>query len=134
MYDLEYLKNRIEKKNNIMCEYLMLKQVTKPYRGKFDCRNAKSVNISDTELVLFKDSSVRSVKYLRSDFYYSIFLIQKFINHYTEENGKISSKYLRIVFGKYLRSQNKTHVDNKISKFNYKLLHCIIYNNLSVSK
>jgi hypothetical protein len=69
MYDLEYFTNKIEKKNNIMCEYFMLKQATKPYRVKFDCKNAKYVNVSDTELVLFKDNSVRSVKYLRSDFF-----------------------------------------------------------------
>jgi hypothetical protein len=55
-----------------MCEYLILKQATKSYRGKFECRNAKYVNISDTEVVLFKDNSFRPVKYLRSDFYYSL--------------------------------------------------------------
>jgi hypothetical protein len=30
MYDLEYFTNKIEKKNNIMFKYLMLKQATKP--------------------------------------------------------------------------------------------------------
>ena len=113
----------------------MLKQATKSYRGKFDCRDAKYVNISNTEYFLFKDNSVRSVKYLRSDFYYSIFLNSKIHKPIYEKKWENIFKISGNCIWKNIYTAKIKHMyENKISEFNYKLLHCIICNNLSVSK
>ena len=56
----------------------MIKFALKEYRNKFDCSFAKFVNIKTEMPFLFRDNSVRFVKDLKSDFYYSIFVSTKF--------------------------------------------------------
>lgn len=36
MYEITYFSNKV-KKNNIICEYVMLKRAIKHFRQKFDC-------------------------------------------------------------------------------------------------
>lgn len=45
LFDITYFSNKLIKKNNILCEYLMLKKAVKMCRQKFDCSYAKYVNI-----------------------------------------------------------------------------------------
>lgn len=55
MYDITYFSNKLVKKNNINCEYLILKRAVKSFRQKFDCSYAKHVNIKNDVHVLFKN-------------------------------------------------------------------------------
>lgn len=78
MYDITYFSNKLVEKNNIICEYVMLKRAVKHFRQKFDCSYAKYVNIKNDVHVLFKNHVTKSIKSTKSNFYYSIFIDNKF--------------------------------------------------------
>ena len=56
----------------------MLKKAVKMYRQKFDCSYAKYVNIRKDVHFLFKNNVVESIRNVKSNFYYSIFIATKF--------------------------------------------------------
>ena len=77
-YNIEHFYNILERKNNILCEYIMIKKALKEYRNKFDCSFASSVDIKQDILFLFSDNSIKYPKNINSKFYYSILVNKKF--------------------------------------------------------
>ena len=84
---------------------------------------------------LFRDNSVRFVKDLKSDFYYSIFVSTKFqrsvYEYMWQKTFTFSNKYVwkNVYLSKIINIYEKS-----VAEFNYKLLNCILNNNLNVSK
>ena len=54
MHDILYFSNRIIKKNNILCEYYMVKNSVRAYIRKFDCSNPKYVTIKKRRQISFQ--------------------------------------------------------------------------------
>ena len=136
MYDLSYFMNILTKKHNILCEYAMLKQAMKKYVKLYDFSNAHYVQISRKEVFLFKNNEQISVNFLKSGFYYSILVDTKFQNPLYESKWKSTFDLNSSDFNweNVYIAKIKQMYDNKIAEFNYKLLHCILNNNVAVSK
>lgn len=75
---ITYFSNKLVKKNNIICEYVMLKRAVKHFRQKSDCSYAKYVNIKNDVHVLYKNHVTKSIRSTKSNFYYLIFTDNKF--------------------------------------------------------
>ena len=134
-YNIEHFYNILERKNNILCEYIMIKKALKEYRNKFGCSFASSVHIKKDILFLFSDNSIKYPKNINSKFYYSIFVEKKFqrsiYEHKWQKTFELSEK---TVWRNIYISKIKYMYEKNIAEFNYKLLNCILNNNLNVSK
>ena len=135
MHDILYFSNRIIKKNNILCEYYMLKNSVRAYIRKFDCSYAKYVTIKQDVKFLFRNNVVKLVNDAKCNFYYSILVDMKFQKPLNENRWKRlfditgNSTWKQIYTSRKLRM-----TELRIAEFNYKLLHGILNNNVSVSK
>lgn len=128
LYDINYFSNIIKKKNNIFCEYIMLRTCFKNYIDRFDCSYAKYINVQQNARFVFKDCLRRNTECLKSNFYYSILSV------YENRWNKLFDVSAKIIWKNVYNEKIKCMYDKKIAEFNYKLLNCVLNNNLSVSK
>jgi hypothetical protein len=135
LYDINYFSRVLNKKNNILCEYIILRSCFKKYIDKFDCTFAKYINVQNNTRITFRDGSSKNVDRLKSDCYYSIFLNMKFQRSiYENKWEKLFGISSRINWKNIYCNKIKCMHDKKVAEFNYKLVNCILNNNLSVSK
>ena len=132
--DLRYFEDLILHKNNIICEYYILKTMFNRYTHLFECGKAPYVNIKDNRHILFKGNRFVNKLNIKSSFFYNILVENKFIkpiteNVWTEKFDIPKSLWKRIYLFKVAKISDK-----QISEFNYKLLHKLLNNNLNVSK
>ena len=129
MHDILYFSNRIIKKNNILCEYYMLKNSVRAYIRKFDCSYAKYVTIKQDVKFLFRNNVVKPVNDAKCNFYYSILVDMKFQKPLNENRWKRlfditgNSTWKQIYTCRILGM-----TELRIAEFNYKLLHGILNN------
>lgn len=135
LYDINYFSNIIKNKNNIFCEYIMLRTCFKNYIDEFNCSYAKYSNVQQNARFVFKDGLSRNTECLKSNFYYSIFMNMKFQRSVYENRwNKLFDVSAKIIWKNVYNQKIKCMYDKIIAEFNYKLLNCVLNNNLSVSK
>mgnify|MGYP000527767340 FL=1 len=133
-YDMMYFTQKLVRKNNILCEYIMLRKAFKAYKEKFDCSYSKYVKIKHCVSFLFRNNTVNSVNNVKHNFYYSLFIDKKFQKPIYEIRWrKIFNDTLCLWENVYI-AKIKEIYEKRISEFNYKLLHGILNNNVCVSK
>lgn len=132
-YDISYFMNLLRKRNNILCEYVMLKQVVKECIKVFNFSNAKHV------IIFFCLKTICSCLFIlwKAIFFcYSTLVKTKFLYPLYESMLETLFDLETVDFNceKFYTSKIKQLYKNNITEFNYKLLHCIVNNNLAVSK
>ena len=133
IYEFTHFSNIIRKKHNILCEYLIVKRVFRKYQQMFDCNKAKYVNIKHNNLFLFKNNRRLSVANLKCNFYYRIFVDMKFEKPlYEMKWSKMFNISEKESWKSIYRSKILYMYEKCIAEFNYKLLHGILNNNVSV--
>lgn len=133
-YDMMYFTQKLVRKNNILCEYIMLRKAFKAYKERFDCSYSKYVKIKHCVSFLFRNNTVNSVNNVKSNFYYSLFIDKKFQKPIYEIRWrKVFNDTLCLWENVYI-AKIKEIYEKRISEFNYKLLHGILNNNVCVSK
>lgn len=124
-------KNLVDK-NNILCEYLILRTVFCKYSTQYQCEKAPYINIKNRKYVLLKGNTCISYANLKFSILYNILVEIKFSKPLVEYFWrKISSNHFWSSI--YYMKITKMH-DKQIAESNYKLLHNILNNNLCVSK
>ena len=135
IHDITYFSNLIKKRHNILCEYLIIKRVFGKFQRMFACDKAKYVNIKYNNLYLFKNNRRLSVENLKCNFYYNIFINMKFERPLFEMKwSRMFNVSERELWRSIYRSKIVYMYEKCIAEFNYKLLHGILNNNLSVNK
>lgn len=123
------------KYKKVLCEYYMLKKAVRDYKLKFDCSYAKYVNVKPNVHFSFKNNVVKSIREIRSNFYYSIFIELKFQKPLLEKKRTNTFNIQGVNTWKYIYRNKILNVyEKRISEFNYKLLHGILNNNAALSK
>ena len=113
----------------------MLKNSVRAYIRKFDCSYAKYVTIKQDVKFLFRNNVVILVNDAKCNFHYSILVDMKFQKPLNENRWKRdfditgNSTWKQIYTCRILGM-----TELRIAEFNYKLLHGILNNNVSVSK
>ena len=111
----------------------MLKNSFRANIHKFDCSYAKYVTVKQDVKYLFRNNVVKLVSDAKCNFYYSILVDMKFQKPLNEKRCKRdfditgNSTWRQIYTSRILGMTGL-----RIAEFNYKLLHGILNNNLSI--
>ena len=99
----------------------------------FDCNKTKYVYIKHNNMFLFKNNRRLSVANLQWDFYSWIFIDMKFEKPlYEMKRSKMWNISAKDSWKRVYRSKILYMYENCIAEFNYKLVHGILNNNVSV--
>ena len=134
MHNISYFTNKLKKKNNVFCEYIILKRTIKTFKENFDCSHSQYINIKPNVQFLFKNNVVKSAQNMKSKFYYSLFVNMKFQKPLYENKWKKCFNVNNASFADIYTTKIGNMYEKRISEFNYKLLHGILNNNVYVSK
>ena len=93
IHAIDYFWDKLKCKNNIYCEYIILKKTLRPFKSRLDCSYANYINIQNNDSFLFRNNCFKSIKSLKSDFYYSVLVQSKFQNSIYENKW---NKYFNI--------------------------------------
>ena len=131
---IDYFLQTIQKRNNILCEYKILKSVFTKLGKHFEFSNAKYVNPKYNYMFLFHDG-LKFMKNTKCKLYYNSLLVKKRqLSPYQcilSREFDIQDSY---IWCKIYLNKIKYFSDPIIEEFNYKLLHNILNNNYLVSK
>ena len=124
----------VQKKNNILCEYMILKTVFAKLSKHFNFSNAIHVNPRKTYAFLFHDG----MKYISEQkcklFYNSLLEKKKQMPSFQSILANTFDIHEHVHWKKKYCNKIKHISDPNIAEFNYKLLHNILNNNYLVSK
>ena len=124
----------VQKKNNILCEYMILKTVFAKLSKHFNFSNAIHVNPRKTYTFLFHDGMKLISDQKCKLFYNSLLENKEQIPSFQSILANTFDIHEHIHWKKNYCNKIKHISDPNIAEFNYKLLHNILNNNYLVSK
>lgn len=132
---LEFFSNILAQKNNLICEYFIMKNVFHKFKKQFDLGLAKHTTVIHRPQFLFHGNIYESIDDKKCKFYYKIFRDHKFEKPYYI---KKILKDLNIEGSEWIKNIYINKVvnmfDKQIADFNYKLLNNILISREYLSK
>jgi hypothetical protein len=128
-----YVYDRLDVKANWLCEYKILKNILKPYSEKFDCTQAKYVNVKlDSTFKISKHTY--HIANTRNSIFYNSGINSKFqppvSQNYWKRNFDISGTAFSDMYIRKIKNENI----KMIADFNYRLLHNLLVTNKLINK
>ena len=134
-----FILSKIPSKRDWIREYTTVKRVLKPYLALFNTSLANFVNIKKTNDILFynknKNVTVPLLTLKSNDIYHTL-ILKIATRHYMEKNwcSKFDKKFNHDDWRLIYRRKVGGILCKKLSEFNYKIIHNLVYTGYILSK